>query len=97
MSDTSATEYVRLLRRVNGLMQRLSSELQAAMDENGKGWAHISNASGNAGPGHVRDLCEQGMLKHASSNEQFERIHKILWDALDELGQSTYKAPPSRR
>jgi hypothetical protein len=96
MSDTSATEYVRLLRRVNGLMQRLASELQAAVDENGRGWAHISNASANAGPGHVRDLCEQGMIKHAASNEQFERIHKILYEALDEAGQSTYQAPQPR-
>lgn len=86
MSDTNATEYVRLLRKANGIMQRLSSELQAAMDENGKGWAHISNASANVGPGHVRNLLEQGMLKHASSNEQFERIHKILYEALDEGG-----------
>ena len=97
MSDTSATEYVRLLRRVNGLMQRLATELGSAMDENGRGWAHISNASSNAGPGHVRDLCEQGMIKHASSNVKFERIYQILYNALDEAGQSTYQAPPARR
>jgi len=95
--NENATEYVRLLRRVNGLMQRLAGELQAAMDENGNGWAHISNASSNAGPGHVRDLCEAGMLKHASSQEKFERIHDILWTALDEEGHATYQAPPSRR
>lgn len=86
MTDTNATEYIRLLRHANGLMQRLANELQGAMDENGRGWAHISNASANVGPGHVRDLLEQGMLKHASSNEQFERIHNILWDALNEGG-----------
>lgn len=96
MSDTSATEYVRLLRHVNGLMQRLGSDLLRAMHENDQGWAHISNASGNAGPGHVRDLCEQGMLKHAESQTQLERIYQTLQDGLDGVADAIYQAPPKK-
>lgn len=94
MSDTSATEYGRLLRYTNGLMQRLAGELERAMNENGKGWAHISNASGNAGDGHVRDLCEQGMKKHAASELMFERIYRTLYNGLDGVADPIYQAPP---
>lgn len=93
MSDTTATEYVRLLRHVNGLMWRLGNELASAMQENSRAWAHISNASGNAGPGHVRDLCEQGMLKHAESQAKFEAIHQTLHNGLDGAADPIYQAP----
>lgn len=96
MSDTSATEYVRLLRYVNGLMQRLGSDLARAMHENDRGWAHISNASGNAGPGHVRDLCEQGMLTHAESQAKFEAIYQTLHNGLDGAAAPIYQAPPKK-
>lgn len=96
MSDTNATEYVRLLRHVNSLMQRLASDLAQAMQENDRAWAHISNASGNAGPGHVRDLCELGMMGHAEAQEQFERLYQTLYDGLDGVADPTWQAPPKR-
>lgn len=96
MSDTTATEYVRLLRHVNGLMWRLSDELASAMQENSRAWAHISNASGNAGPGHVRDLCEQGLLTHAESQAKLEVICQTLHNGLDGAADPIYQAPPKK-
>ena len=98
MIDENATEYVRLLRHVNGLMQKLAGELGTAIAKDGHAWARVSNASANVEYGsNVHKMLNAGMDEYAEAKREMDRIRDVLDAALDGEGKAIWKAPPPSR